>query len=209
MSRMPVSVRRDKLIDAAMTVMARDGVSRTTTRSIVTEAGMTTGSFHYCFFSKEELELEVMRILNGRAYDPVVEQASVEGPDVIERVVGAYVDSLVADPQRRQLAFELTLHGLREPGLKDEAVKHYEAKVEATERFLARVATSGRFSWRLPHPELARLTLSMAEGMAYQWLATEQDATKEELHDCLVGLLQTQVAPADHGSEPRADPPSV
>ncbi len=209
MTRMPVDVRRAKLIEAAMTVMARDGVSRTTTRSIVTEAGMTTGAFHYCFFSKEELELEVARALNARAFDPVLEQAGVEGPDVIERVVGAYVDSLVADPQRRQLAFELTLHGLRQPGLKDAAVKQYGVHFEATERFLDLVSTSGGFSWRLPREELARLMLSMAEGIAYQWLVTEQEATKEQLHDALVGFLQTQVAPADPASDSPADPSSV
>ncbi len=197
MSRMPVDVRRAKLIEAAMTVMARDGVARTTTRSIVTEAGMTIGSFHYCFHSKEELELEVMRLLNARTFDAVLEQARMEGPDVIERVVAAYVDSLVSDPQRRQLSFELTLHGLREPGLKGAALKHYGAKFTRTETFLAQVAASGGFSWRLPQPELARLMLSMAEGIGFQWLATEQDATKEELYEALVGFLQTQVAPAD------------
>ena len=201
MSRMPVDVRRTKLIEAAMTVMARDGVARTTTRSIVSEAGMTTGSFHYCFYSKEELELEVMRLLNARTFDAVREQARMEGPDVIERVVAAYVDTLVGDPQRRQLAFELTLHGLREAGLKDAAVKQYRARIEATEKFLASVAASGGFSWRLPKAELARLMLSMAEGIGFQWLATEQDATKEELYEALVGFLRTQVAPADAAVE--------
>ncbi|WP_327320490.1 TetR family transcriptional regulator [Streptomyces sp. NBC_01235] len=49
MARMALKERREELIAAAIRVVTREGVARTTTRSIVREAGMTLGVFHYCF----------------------------------------------------------------------------------------------------------------------------------------------------------------
>jgi AcrR family transcriptional regulator len=197
MNRMNVDERRGKLIEAAIEVMLRDGVARTTTRAIVTEAGMTTGAFHYCFFSKEEMELEVMQVLHERAFDSTRAEALLDSSagDVIERVVSAYVEGLVADAPRLQLALELTLHALRESGLRNEAVKHYRGRLDRTEAFLEQVAESGGFTWRMPTSQLAQLTLSTAEGTAYTWLVTEGEARVDELHAALTGFLRSQVQP--------------
>ena len=46
MARMSAADRRDKLVDAAIAVMSREGVANTTTRAIVAEAGMQIGVFH-------------------------------------------------------------------------------------------------------------------------------------------------------------------
>jgi hypothetical protein len=46
MARMAMKDRREELIVAAIRVMTRDGVVRTTTRAVVSEAGMTLGVFH-------------------------------------------------------------------------------------------------------------------------------------------------------------------
>lgn len=192
MNRMNVDQRRSKLIGAAIEVMLRDGVTRTTTRAIVTQAGMTTGAFHYSFFSKEELELEVMRALNEHAFEPTVLEGEGHrgGPaDLIDRIVTVYVDGLVAEAPRRQLAFELSLHAMREPGLRDAAIKHYRGKLDRTETFLERTAASGGFSWRMSTGPLAQLALSTAEGTAYTWLLTEQAAGQEQLHRALTGFL--------------------
>jgi TetR/AcrR family transcriptional regulator, regulator of biofilm formation and stress response len=196
-SRMNVDERRARLVDAAIQVMSREGVSHATTRAIVSEAGMTTGAFHYSFFSKEELVLEVMRILNARAFQAVREQVRADGtgPEVIDRVVGAYVDHVAGDAARRQLSFELTLHALREPGLREAAVELYRATLDGAEELLELMARSGGFDWRLPPAELSRRTLSLIDGCSYQWLLTQDEVSLRLLHDSLVELLQAQVVP--------------
>ena len=195
MSRMNVDERRAKLVDAAIEVMARDGVSHATTRAIVTEAGMTTGAFHYCFFSKEELVLEVMRVLNARAFDAVRDQVSTDagGADVIDRVVGAYVAYLGDDASQRQLGFELTLHALREPGLRDAAVRHYRAQLDGGEELLQRMARAGGFTWRRSPAVLARLTLGLVDGISYQWLITQEQVMVDRLCQELVTFLHAEV----------------
>jgi AcrR family transcriptional regulator len=194
MNRMSVDERRAKLVDAAIEVMTREGVSHATTRAIVSEAGMTTGAFHYSFFSKEELVLEVMRSLHARAFEIVSSELDdvARGPGVIERVVGAYV-AHVSDASRRQLVFELNLHALREPGLRSAAVKHHRAKTDSAEDLLERMAVAGGFRWRSPVAEVARLVLGVVDGVSYQWLVTEEEFIPEQLCQAVVRFLHAQV----------------
>lgn len=196
---MTVDERRAKLVDAAIQVMSREGVSHATTRAIVTEAGMTTGAFHYSFFSKEELVLEVMRILTERAFQAVREQvrADTSGPEVIDRVVGAYVDHVARDVARRQLSFELTLHALREPGLREAGVELYRAQLVGAEELLQLMARTGGFTWRLAPAELSRQTMSLIDGVCYQWVVTKDEVMMHQLQDALAGFLHRQVVPAD------------
>jgi AcrR family transcriptional regulator len=197
MNRMNVDERRAKLVDAAIVVMGRDGVSHATTRAIVTEAGMTTGAFHYCFFSKEELVLEVMRSLHERAFEAVSSELDEDAGagEVIDRVVGAYVDHVISDASRRQLVFELNLHALREPGLRDAAVKHHRAKLDGADALLQRMAGVAGLRWSLPTEELARLTLGLVDGVSYQWLVTGEEFAPQRLREAVVELLRAQVEP--------------
>jgi|SRR5215213_9444905 len=195
---MTVDERRARLVDAAIQVMSREGVTHATTRAIVTEAGMTTGAFHYSFFSKEELVLEVMRLLSARAFQAVREQLTSDsnGPEVIDRMIAAYVDLVASDVARRQLSFELTLHALREPGLREAAVELYRSQLDGAEELLKDVARSGRFEWLMPPGKLSRHTLSLIDGITYQWLVTHDDFMARQLRDALASFLHAQIAPA-------------
>ncbi|MFP3394334.1 TetR family transcriptional regulator, partial [Brevibacillus sp. SIMBA_076] len=60
MTRIPVADRRMALVQAALRLIARDGVAAATTRRIVAEAGMPLASFHYVFSSRDELMGELI-----------------------------------------------------------------------------------------------------------------------------------------------------
>jgi AcrR family transcriptional regulator len=55
MAHVASEVRRQQFIEAAMTVIAREGVDRATTRRIADEAGAPLATLHYCFQTKENL----------------------------------------------------------------------------------------------------------------------------------------------------------
>lgn len=55
MAHIPTEVRRQQFIDAAISVVARDGVDGATTRRIADEAGAPLATLHYCFQTKENL----------------------------------------------------------------------------------------------------------------------------------------------------------
>lgn len=58
--RMAALERRERLVQAALRVIARDGVAAPTTRAIVAEADMPPASFHYVFQSRDELIAELI-----------------------------------------------------------------------------------------------------------------------------------------------------
>src|SRR5450432_328934 len=63
MSRIPATERRSALAQAALAVIARDGLAAATTRAIVAEAGMPLASFHYAVASRDELLRDVVELV--------------------------------------------------------------------------------------------------------------------------------------------------
>jgi AcrR family transcriptional regulator len=131
--------RREQLIDAAIEVIAAEGLARATTRAITDRAGLALGAFHYVFDSKDELLEAVMQRIVGQidatlGAAAAVHDASAEPPpgapdglvDVLERFLRgawAYFES----SRTLQLArCELTLHALRDPDKHHLAVQQYE-----------------------------------------------------------------------------------
>ena len=60
MNRIPADQRRALLVQAALRVIAKQGVSGAATRAIVAEAGMSLASFHYAFRSHDEMMRELV-----------------------------------------------------------------------------------------------------------------------------------------------------
>lgn len=59
-------MRRDELMEAAITVVAKEGLQRATLSQIAVEAGMSTALVNHYFESKEDLLEATMRKLSGR-----------------------------------------------------------------------------------------------------------------------------------------------
>lgn len=117
MHRMPLSERRDQLIDAAVTVIANQGLSAATTRAIVAEAGMPLASFHHVFESHHTCMVKAMSVLVDR------QAADLRFPDPTDetlaeylfRALGVWVDHLVRFPLQHLAVRELTAYFLRTP----------------------------------------------------------------------------------------------
>lgn len=175
MTRMSVDERRTLLIDGAIRAMARDGVANTGTRAIVAEAGMSIGVFHYCFRSKDELVVEVMRTLNQRSFAAAGDllESSQDPVAVLRGAIDAYWEHVEAHPQERMLLFELTQYSLRNPESRYAAQEQYDTYVEGMARFLGAVATLGSFSWSTDVEVLARYVVANLQGITIQWLVND------------------------------------
>jgi AcrR family transcriptional regulator len=198
---MSVDERRTLLVDAAIDVMCREGVAHTTTRAIVAEAGMQIGVFHYCFRSKEELVLEVIRTISRRTFAVVTDGLEPTGSpaDRIRQATHAYWADIEARPLQHLLSFELTHHALRQPGEEEAAVVQYAGYYAGLEGLLANIAASGEFSWRTPVDQLARFTLATIEGITIQWLVNRDESMTLRLLDQLADYLITDAGLVDEG----------
>jgi AcrR family transcriptional regulator len=170
MARMSADDRRELLIQAAIRVMGREGVANATTRSIVTEAGMPLGVFHYCFRSKEELLEQVMLTINETSFDAVLPSlnGSESFAELVEAGMRAYWGHVEQDPRPHQLTYELTQYALRSSP--ESALKQYAAYLDLTGRFLTALAHGTGHQWQEPLDLLARYLLAVIEGVTFQWL---------------------------------------
>jgi AcrR family transcriptional regulator len=175
---MSVEQRRSLLIDAAIAVMAREGVANVGTRAIVAEADMTIGVFHYCFRSKDELVVEVLRTINRRSFAAVndILSRSSEAAGLLQAGIQAYWDHIKTHPTERMLIFELTQYSLRNPEWRDAAREQYSHYVEGMQAFLTAVAGRSGITWRSDVEVLARWVLANLQGITIQWLVS-RDAT--------------------------------
>lgn len=194
MARMSAAERRALLVEAAIAVMAREGVAHTTTRAVVAEAGMQIGVFHYCFRSKEELILEVMHTIGRRSFDAVAEvlTRSTDTGELLHLATRAYWSHIEAYPLEHLLTFELTQFALRQPGHEEAATAQYDGYYTGTETFLAAVADISGCTWKMPVDQLARFTLATVEGITIQWLVGKDDAMALRLLDQLADHLRLE-----------------
>ncbi len=158
--RRSVDERRTQLIDAAVAILAEEGLARATTRNITDRAGLALGAFHYAFASKDELLAAVMERI-ARATEDALEQALATPGDesAVARLLDGFWRFIDAEPQMQLAKAELTVHALRDPAMRPLAEAQYERYSTAIERLLARA------------PELAAAP-SACESMARYLVAT-------------------------------------
>jgi AcrR family transcriptional regulator len=191
MARVSADVRRQELVEAAIRVMARDGVAKATTRAIVAEADMHLGFFHYCFRSKEELLLQVIDTINERNVRAVLDVLSPRKglAETLRTSVRAYWELVEKNPGEHQVTYELTQFALRRPGLEDVARKQYDGYVTAATRFLEAVAEELKVEWTVPLPVLARMTQVVLDGATLAWVVDRDSDQTVAVLDQMVEYL--------------------
>ncbi|MBI4355247.1 MAG: TetR/AcrR family transcriptional regulator [Candidatus Omnitrophica bacterium] len=97
-------VTKEKLLDAAQTLMLGRGFPATTVDAICDEAGVTKGSFFHYFESKEALGKALLERFAACAQQMIEEAPFQRQPDPLQRVYG-YLDFTIAlskDPKHSQ-----------------------------------------------------------------------------------------------------------
>lgn len=206
MTRIPAADRRTALIQAALRVIARDGVAAATTRRIVAEAGMSLASFHYVFESRDELMTEVISAaLAGEQSDIAPTFTPGSRPESLRAAVRSgldrYFEGVRADPDREKAMFELTQWALREPGRNVLADRQYAKYHAVAEQAAADIAILTGSRWQRPVADVARILVALTDGITVAWLVTRDDAAAQAALDFAADALAALAVPA-------APPPS-
>ncbi|MEV0621997.1 TetR family transcriptional regulator [Nonomuraea sp. NPDC050404] len=112
--------RRDRLIDAALTVIAERGVAATTHREIARKADVPLGSMTYHFASLEEVLAEAFT-RHADSVARVFDERLSAAPDraaAIEAVIALVADDLLGSDHDLVLAVELYVAAARNPALR-------------------------------------------------------------------------------------------
>lgn len=152
---------------------------------------MSLASVHYAFTSRDELIAHVI--------DYVVEQQARAALDTLEVGVDlrttirnglrAYLSVIAADPEREQAMFELTQWALRTPEMAGSARRQYESYHRAGEYVLSAIAEATGCRWKRPIPEMARILITLTDGLTLAWLVDRDDKAAEQIMDFAAGAL--------------------
>jgi AcrR family transcriptional regulator len=199
MTRMSPDQRRSELLAAALRVMVRDGVSGGTTRAIVAEAGMPLASFHYVFRSRDEMMRELIASILDSESLAAVESiaASTDLRDSVRRGLQAYFDIVRAQPAHEQVLMELLHYSLRTTELRDIPSQQYRSYHSAVEPLLTGAALRSGQQWSLPVADVARIVVTITDGVTLAWLATrDADAAAVVLDFAADSIAALAIAPA-------------
>jgi len=181
--------RRGQLLDAAVEVIAEQGLNRATTRAITDRAGLALGAFHYVFASKDELlEAVIHRVVRDIDATMAETASAVTSGDeaglmgealVVEQLRGFLLRAwpYFERSRSRQLAqYELTLHALRDPAKHHLAVQQYELLVGTVSAMLRGLTETLHDD---ASDQLARFVVATIDGLLLQWLVEQDDDAAE------------------------------
>ena len=185
------------LVEAALRVIARHGVAGATTRAIVAEADMSLASFHYAFRSHSEM----MRELVAHVVDAQIATvfASLRlGNDIREALrsgLQAFLEYVTGDPGHEQVLQELVQYALRTPGLERLATEQYDAYRAGVSSVLVEGAAVSRVEWSIPVHDVARLIVTITDGVTLAWLADRDTAAAERVLDFAADSIAALAVP--------------
>jgi len=137
--------RADRIVDAALDVIAEHGVPNTTHRLIAAAADVPLGSLTYHFSSLEELRARAFTRHAERmavAYEAHFRDVrSVD--DVVEAVTDLVHGDAGADPRDWAIAYELYLAALRDPALRSVTESWMRRSRGVLERFVDATTARG------------------------------------------------------------------
>lgn len=195
MRRLSPDQRRAELIEAAITVIARDGLAAATTRAIVAEADMPLGAFHYVFASRDELLERVIEAVTDE--ERLAAWLSVDGAGEIQIVLrqglDAYLRLLEADPSRELALLEVAVHAQRHNP--EAARAQWQTYLAAMTASLEHAANLSGVSWVRPVDEVAHSFISALDGLTLTWLGDRDSAAARRHIDFLSAAFAALTAP--------------
>ena len=197
MVRMSSVDRRSELLQAALRVISTQGVAGATTRAIVAEAGMPLASFHYAFASRDEMMRELIELVLENEASAVFESFDF-GSDIrssIHNGLTAFVDTIESDPSHELVMFELQQYALRTPGLEHLAREQYDRYRETVAGLLVAGAESAGIRWSIPVDDVARMVVTMTDGITFGWLADRDTAAAARVIDFAADSLARLATP--------------
>lgn len=203
MARMSSIDRRLELVQAALRVIAEQGVQGATTRAIVAEAGMPLASFHYVFASHGEMMEELIAYVVDNQSMAAFEAIRFSGDirSTIRDGLQAFFETIVADTAEEQVLFELMLFAMRTPGLESLPGRQWDKYREAAVNILTAVADSAKIYWAVPVETVARMLITYTDGLTLAWLADRDRAAATTVMDLAANALASLALPATNPSK--------
>jgi DNA-binding transcriptional regulator YbjK len=165
--------RRSKIIDAALTVIAAEGVAGASHRKIAAVADVPLGSMTYYFTGMDELLREAFLRFADRVADRFDRRMSGVGSrsEALDAVAATVIDDIFSEPDDLVLTHELYTLAARDPSFRD-----------ITERWMGRTrAVLAQYV----DPLTARLVDALIEGLTIHRALDRDPAPSTDVAEAL------------------------
>lgn len=174
MGYVKVEIRQTQVVRAARKVLMRSGVGGLTMRRVASEAGITLGTLHYVFPSKDLLLKSVLEDVGDEISALLQASINVEGgletaiPEGIRTFWSALV---VGNPDLQLMQYELTIYAIRTPGIQYLAQEQYEKYCSVVAEWCQSAADIAGETCAVSFAELARMIVAGVDGLILQYLS--------------------------------------
>ncbi|GAB3462634.1 TetR/AcrR family transcriptional regulator [Actinophytocola sediminis] len=183
--------RRRTIIDAAVEVIAAEGLAGATTRRIAEHANAPLGALHYCFRDKDELiELVAERGANTflAAFDDIDPGRGLEA--TIRDSVAAYWRWVRQHIGLQLALLELGMRRIRRDGVTGGAYAMYDRfGIELLNRNLTMAAEAEPVVPAIPVAEISRFITHRFDGMIVEYAASLDERACQRQADLLADAL--------------------
>lgn len=187
--------RRTRILEAAIAVLARDGIAETTTRKIAAEAEVNQAMLRYYFGSKDDLLFAVLQEMMRQTRE-IVQQATLSGDSLramLQKGLLSFWQHFESRPELQILQYELTLYALRNPASAWLARQQYDGYCAVVETLFAEGFAATGQSSAVPLPELARFVVGGIDGLILQFISAPDPARARRDLDNLVHAVSALV----------------
>lgn len=188
-SRVAYGSGRRALLEAAIRVVAAQGLRGLTYRSVAAEAGVTHGSVRYHFGDRDTLIEEALTFCVERSIEGV--ELTLEGPG-FDSFADGIAALVAAGPEAQAFQYELTLESRRRPELRPVMERVNESYRDAMHRALKRNG--------LDDPALAELIFIAIDGLVFHQTAFGNTGRTERAVKVLRRLLAAYASTVDPNS---------
>lgn len=189
--------RRELLIDAAIDVIAGEGLASATTRKIAERADSSLGALHYCFRGKDDLLAAVADRIRSTLEDSFADVDPAEGFEATVRTtIDSYWQWIRGNPGLHMAIAELVVWEIRrgKPGKRLYARLNSSFGGDLLRQTLEDAAATDGLESAVPIDELARFVLHRFDGLTFEY-AESADAKAcqrqtELLADAILALAR-------------------
>jgi len=178
--------RRERIVAAAVEVIAEHGVAGTTHRLIAAAADVPLGSLTYHFTGLDDLRAQAFALHAERM--AVKYEAHFAGVSSLEEVVDAVTDLVHADADADDrdwaVAYELFLAALRDPGLRTVTESWMRRSRGVLERFV--------------DPTTSRGVDALIEGLVMHKVLSTRPVSRAETHEIIARAVRPTGARQEH-----------
>lgn len=198
--RLSVEDRRAQLVNCALTLADRGGMSAVTVRGVAEEAKVSLGVVHYCFDDKEQLVAAMIEKVIAEQLEALLASVPTEdlgtGRDAlrisIQEAVTAVWARAAEFPNRWLLMIESMLFSLRQPtesASAGQALLQHTIAEKYGHTYLSEIGDRCGMRWEVSERELVRSALQMLFGTVQWWLVDRDDAAARRSLALLAGWM--------------------